>query len=91
MKLIFNLTPDAIKARPFFYDNSHICGECTGAGCKLCYDRTGLRRLGSETFPLALAINCAKPPAIVETYAEKFTQFYLPKYYGVKPLSLRAL
>lgn len=42
------------------YDNSHLCFECTGAGCKQC------NFTGEERFPLSHACNNAKPPAIAQ-------------------------
>ncbi len=41
-----------------YYDNSDLCGECTGGGCKQC------RGKGVTRWPLSLAINGCKPPAI---------------------------
>jgi hypothetical protein len=43
-----------------FYDNSHLCEECTGSGCKHC------GYTGQVRWPLALAVNNAKPPAIAK-------------------------
>lgn len=51
------------------YDNSDLCGECTGAGCKHCYDRRGILTLGTVRFPLSLATNNAKPPMIAHSYS----------------------
>lgn len=62
-----------------YYDNSHLCGECTGAGCKQCYDRRGLLRLGEERFPLSLAVNGCKPPYIQNPYAGKLSRLPLWK------------
>ena len=53
----------------FYYDNSHLCPECTGAGCKRCYDPSGLREFGTERFPISSLINNAQPPAILNRYA----------------------
>lgn len=75
MKYYHTITPEEQKSRPFNYSNAELCAECTGAGCKHCYDRLGLRRLGSETFPLALDVNGARPPAIVNYYATKFNRY----------------
>lgn len=50
-----------------YYNNSHICGECTGAGCKHCIG--GLSGTGYETFPLSNTINGCRPPYIQNPYA----------------------
>lgn len=53
-----------------YYDNSHICGNCNGEGCKVCYRRVNdLSGFGNERFPLSLAINGCKPPEIKNPYA----------------------
>ncbi len=60
----------AIGIKGGYYNNSHYCGECTGAGCKRCVG--GLSGTGCETFPLSLSISGTKPPEIQNTYAYKF-------------------
>jgi hypothetical protein len=41
-----------------YYDNSHLCRECTGAGCSSC------KGSGVERFPLCFAVANCVPPAI---------------------------
>lgn len=54
-----------------YYDNSHLCAECTGAGCKQCYDPLNLKAHGSEIFPLSYTISGCTPPHIQNNYATK--------------------
>jgi hypothetical protein len=89
MKYYREYNAELYATRPFYYNNDELCGECTGAGCKHCYDPLGLRRLGGEIFPVSVIINGARPPAIAQSYASKFSQFSLPRYYGVIPVSQR--
>lgn len=62
-----------------YYDNSHLCGNCNGNGCKQCIgsygNPLGLQAWGCERFPLHHSVSGAKPPAIVNYYAEKFNRF----------------
>lgn len=60
-----------------YYDNSHVCGNCNGCGCRVCFgnlldpstgDLWKLRGQGRERFPLALAVNNCKPPMISQPY-----------------------
>jgi hypothetical protein len=66
-----------VDIRYNYYDNSNLCAECTGAGCKNCLrDNTlGLLAWGTDRFPLALAVNGCRPPAIVNYYASRFNRF----------------
>jgi hypothetical protein len=41
-----------------YYDNSHLCGECTGAGCRQC-KYTGVTR-----WPLSFSVAGVVPPSI---------------------------
>jgi hypothetical protein len=61
-----------------YYDNSHSCGNCNGAGCRVCFgdllnpstgDLWKLRGQGQERFPLSQMINGCKPPYIQNPYA----------------------
>jgi hypothetical protein len=63
-----------------YYDNSHVCGNCNGDGCRVCFGdlldpSTGnlwkLRGQGLERFPLSLAVNECQPPYIQKSYASK--------------------
>lgn len=56
-----------------YYDNSHVCGNCNGNGCRVCFGdlldpSTGnlwqLRGQGRERFPLSRMINGCVPPKI---------------------------
>ena len=51
-----------------YYDNSHVCAECTGMGCRQC-NCTGVVR-----WPLSQAINNACPPAIKQVVSPSKSQ-----------------
>lgn len=59
-----------------YYDNSHLCFECTGSGCKHCYDTLGLLELGTERFPVSQLINGCKPPHIQHSYGYKGSKYF---------------
>lgn len=52
-----------------YYDNSHLCGECTGAGCSRCAG--GLSGTGNVRFPLSPIVARCVPPCIENYYAWK--------------------
>jgi hypothetical protein len=49
-----------------YYDNSHVCGNCNGDGCRVCIvaGLMELRGFGRERFPLSRTINECTPPKI---------------------------
>jgi hypothetical protein len=59
-----------------YYDNSHLCGQCNGNGCNVCF-RNPLWQLsgqGKERFPLSRSINGCTPPYIQNSYAWKLSK-----------------
>jgi hypothetical protein len=53
-----------------YYDNSHLCGECTGSGCKQCAGT------GVKTFPVSHTVSGCVPPAIHNQYAFKHIRLF---------------
>lgn len=56
-----------------YYDNTHLCRECTGNGCKQCQGK------GEDKFPLSLQINQATPPGIINFYGAKYLKLLPPE------------
>jgi hypothetical protein len=68
---------NTINKRWGYYDNSDVCGNCNGCGCRVCFGdllnpNTGnlwrLRGQGRERFPLSHSVSGCKPPAIENPY-----------------------
>lgn len=63
-----------LNIRKGYYDNSNLCAECTGSGCKRCGGK------GVTRWPLSQAINNCTPPCIQNPYRHFF---YKAKLYTV--------
>lgn len=51
-----------------YFDNSDVCGNCNGDGCRQCIDELNLSGSGRSRFPLSQMINGCTPPAIETPY-----------------------
>lgn len=51
-----------------YFDNSDVCGNCNGEGCRQCIDELNLSGSGRSRFPLSQMINGCTPPAIENPY-----------------------
>lgn len=49
-----------MKIKVAYFDNSDLCGECTGHGCKQC----GYK--GTVRFPLSFLVNGVRPHSIAQ-------------------------
>jgi hypothetical protein len=58
------------------YNNSHLCGECTGAGCKQCYDPLKLREQGTITFPVSHMVSDCRPQSIAQPITKPQNENY---------------